>query len=117
MIKFSNILPPFHRQFYHFCCFIFIVLQNSKLDIFGMLNDRKTVRNNYTQPLASTKFLHNSFLILSIKTLNLFLDKLYTNSVTKKCSIDTLKKEVKAETTRVIHSVIFYTQMSFSTVF
>ena len=110
-LKFSNILPPFHRQFYHFCCFIFIVLQNSKLDLFGMLNDRKTVRNNYTQPLASTKFLQNSFLILSIKTLNLFLDKLYTNSVTKKCSIDTLKKEVKAETTRRYHSFcnILYT--------
>ena len=109
-LKFSNILPPFHRQFYHFCCFIFIVLQNSKLDLW-YAQWPKNSYPNYTQPLASTNFLQNSFLILSIKTLNLFLDKLYTNSVTKKCSIDTLKKEVKAETTRRYHSFcnILYT--------
>ena len=103
-LKFCNILPPFYRQFYHFCCFIIIVLQNSKLDLFGMLKDRKTVRNNYTQPLAITNFLQNSFLVLSIKTLNLFLDKLYSNSLIKKCSVDTLKKEVKAETVPRYHS-------------
>ena len=86
-LKFCNIMPPFYRQFYHFCCFIIIVMQNSKLDLFALLNDRKTVRNNYTQPLTSTNFLQNSFLIVSIKTLNLFLNKLYTNYITKKCSI------------------------------
>ena len=109
--KFCNILPSFYRQFYHFCCFIIIVLKNSKLDLSGMLNSKKTVRNNYSQPLADTNFMQNSFLVISIKTLNLFLNKLYSNSLETKSSIDTLKKEVKAETILRYHKFcnILYT--------
>ena len=110
-LKKSNILPPFYRQFYHFCCFIIIILKNTKLDLFNILNSNKTVRNNYTQPLALTKFMQNSFLVISIKTLNLFLEKLYSKSLSKKCSIDTLKKDVKAETLTRYHKFcnILYT--------
>ena len=110
-LKFCNILPPFYRQFYHFCCFIIIVLKNSKLDLSGMLDSKKKVKNNYSQPLANTNFMQNSFLVISIKTLNLFLNKLYSNSLETKSSIDTLKKEVKAETILRYHKFcnILYT--------
>ena len=72
-LEFCNILPPFCRQIYHFCYFIIIVLKNSKLDLSGMLDNKKTVRNNYSQLLANTNFIQNSFLVISFKTLNLFL--------------------------------------------
>ena len=90
---------------------IIIILKNTKLDLFNILNSNKTVRNNYTQPLALTKFMQNSFLVISIKTLNLFLEKLYSKSLSKKCSIDTLKKDVKAETLTRYHKFcnILYT--------
>jgi hypothetical protein len=70
-----NILPPF-RQFYRFYCFILIVLRNIKLDLNSELVKCKNIRNNYIRPKALT-FMENSFLNLSIKTLNLFLDKIY----------------------------------------
>ena len=73
VLKFCNIQPPFYRQFYHFCCFIIIVQQNSKVDLFGMVETEKQLETtNYTQPLACTNFLKNNFLVLSFKTLNLF---------------------------------------------
>ena len=49
-----NILPPFYRQFYRFCCFILIVLRNIKLDLNSELIKCKNTRNNYIQPKALT---------------------------------------------------------------
>ena len=103
-LKKSNILPPFYRQFYHFCCLIIIILKNSKLDLFNTLNSKKTARNNYAKPLALTNFI---LIFLS----NLFLEKLYSKSLSNKCSIDPLKKYVKAETLTRYHKFcnILYT--------
>jgi hypothetical protein len=93
-----NILPPFYRQFYRFCCFILIVLRNTKLELNSELSKCKNIRNNYIQPKALT-FMENSFLNLSIKTLNLFLEKIYLNS--KNISIASEKDVVKKETMRI----------------
>ena len=93
-----NILPPFYRQFYRFCCFILIVLRNIKLDLNSELIKCKNTRNNYIQPKALT-FMENSFLNLSIKTLNLFLDKIYLK-LNDLCT-ESEKNVVKEETIRV----------------
>ena len=93
-----NILPPFYRQFYRFCCFILIVLRNIKLDLNSELIKCKNTRNNYIQPKALT-FMENSFLNLSIKTLNLFLDKIYLKL--NDLRTESEKNVVKEETIRV----------------
>jgi hypothetical protein len=93
-----NILPPFYRQFYRFCCFILIVLRNIKLDLNSELVKCKNIRNNYIQPKALT-FMENSFLNLSIKTLNLFLDKIYLKL--NDLRTESEKKFVKEETIRM----------------
>ena len=59
------------------------------------LLEHKTIRDNYMQPLALSNFMKNSFIIISIKTLNLFLDKLYFDSIIAQCSFVTLKKALK----------------------
>ena len=94
-LKPFNILPPFYRQFYHFCCFTLIILKNTNLDLNKTLLNYKTIRNNYSQPLTETNFMKNSFIIISIKTLNLFLDKLYFDSIISRCNFDTLKKALR----------------------
>ena len=93
-----NILPPFYRQFYRFCCFILIVLRNIKLDLNSELIKCKNTRNNYIQPKAQT-LMENSFLNLSIKTLNLFLDKIYLKL--NDLRTESEKNVVKKETIRV----------------
>jgi hypothetical protein len=93
-----NILPPFYRQFYRFCCFILIVLRNIKLDLNSELVKCKNIRNNYIQPKELT-FMENSFLNLSIKTLNLFLDKIYLKL--NDLRTESEKKFVKEETIRM----------------
>jgi len=95
LLKPFNILPLFYRQFYHFCCFIIIVLKNTNLDINKSLLERKTTRDNYEQPIAKTSFMQNSFVNISVKTLNLFLDKLFFDSIKAKYTSDTVKKALK----------------------
>jgi len=105
-----NILPPFYRQFYRFCCFILIVLRNTKFGLNSELSKCKNIRNNYIQPKVLT-FMENSFLNLSIKTLNLFLEKIYLNS--KNISIESEKDVVKKKQCEyMIDFVTFYIQIS-----
>ena len=75
-----------------------MVLKNKNLELNKELASHKTIRK-YTQPRAMTDFMQNSFLNISIKTLNLFLEKIQSKSKHAKSLDDKEKERVKSEIT------------------
>ena len=75
ILKHLNILPFVYRQFYHFVCFIHIVIKNEKLLLHKKIYQNKTarfLRSKFSLPQFKKKFKLFSFEVSAVKILNIF---------------------------------------------
>jgi hypothetical protein len=75
-LKQFNLMPFIHRQFYHFCSFLYklFLSKNSNLYHSFTSNDYQT-RSFFKTPIFNTNFMKFSFSVISVKLFNKFLYK------------------------------------------
>jgi hypothetical protein len=94
-----NILPLNYRLLYHYLCFIFIIMNNCKLELNEIINKnitRRDLRSAFTLPKINKDIKVYSLLVTLLKTLNLFNTKnlQITHCKYSRFKID-MKKKIK----------------------
>ena len=76
LLKEHNILPLQYRLFFRFCTFVFNIKKNNNSSLCSKLHkNNPTNRHGYSLPKANTNFEHFSFIYISLKLLNEFIDE------------------------------------------
>jgi hypothetical protein len=78
ILNIVNILPLTYRFLYHYLCFIFIIMNNCKLELNQIINKnttRRNLRSAFILPKINKDIKLYSLLVTLLKTLNLFNTK------------------------------------------
>jgi len=99
ILNIVNILPLTYRLLYHYLCFIFIIMNNCKLELNEIINKnmtRRDLRSAFTLPKINKDIKVYSLLVTLLKTLNLSNTKnlQITNCKYSQFKID-MKKKIK----------------------
>ena len=107
ILNIVNILPLTYRFLYHYLCFIFIIMNNSKLELNESVNKnitRRDLRSAFTLPKINKDKKLYSLLVTLLKTLNLFNTK---NLQITHCKYSQFKIDMKKKIKEIYEASCF----------
>ena len=114
LLQILNILPLTYRLLYHYLCFIFIILNNSQLELYILIENyysRRELRSAFSLPKINKDMKLYSLLITILKTVNVFKKK---NFIITDCKINEFKSNMKKNIETIYESSCFKMDSIFS---
>jgi hypothetical protein len=107
ILNIVNILPLTYRFLYHYLCFIFIIMNNCKLELNQIINKnttRRNLRSAFILPKINKDIKLYSLLVTLLKTLNLFNTK---NLQITHCKYSKFKIDMKIKIKEIYEASCF----------